>query len=160
MRSELAVFVPKLNEITGVALISGRQGFHSAEASGFAWLRADMRARIYFRAIAAEMCVRLRFYTITDDYRIDQIAVLVNGNEVSATAAWDGDSWCVVDAGPFVGDQEVNEIAIDPPGFFSVRLNDPKTRDERYLSVALSSVMFSLPPQADGEEPDVEGKAL
>jgi hypothetical protein len=68
--------------------------------------------------------------------------VTVNGERVLLKADWTEPHWFNLEAGPLGLRDEVNELAIDPPMFLSVRQLTPDTPDQRYLSVALASITF------------------
>jgi len=135
-----ATFHPVLDVPAPVGDIPGRRGFHETEGNGFAWLRADRAAQIRFVAPARVAQIRLQLYCITDDYPIDRIELWLNGSRVSRRARWLSPRWCGLELGPLELRPEVNELAILPPIFFSVRKFQPDSRDPRHLSVALSSV--------------------
>jgi len=137
-----ALFAPVLNQTTEAADIAGRQGFDMVEDTGVAWLRPERPARLYFRAPAGAAAIELRLYCLTADYPIEKIGVAVNGKRVPHKADWTGPHWFNLEAGPLGLRDEVNELAIDPPMFLSVRQFTPDTPDQRYLSVALASITF------------------
>ena len=136
------IFSPALNQTINVGDIPGRLGFDAVEKMGAAWLRADRPARIYFRAPAGTVRVRMRFYSLTADYPIDKIIVAVNGNQLSHTVVWTEPHWLnlMASAGELQG--EVNELSIDPPVFLSVRQVSLDTPDRRYLAIALANIRF------------------
>jgi hypothetical protein len=137
-----AVFAPVLDQTTAAAAIPGRQGFHKNENAGFAWLRPDRPARIYFRAPAGCARLRLRLYCITEDYPIGRIMVTLNGSRLPQTVQWTQPKWFNLEASVSGFRDEVNELAIDPPVFLSVRQFTPDTLDQRYLAVALANITF------------------
>ncbi len=137
-----ALFHPTLNVSAGVADIAGRRGFHGTEGSGFAWLRADTPARIDFTAPGYVARIQLRFYCVTRDYPIDRIEAQLNGCRMPQQARWLSPGWCVLELTPPDLLSGINELAINPPMFLSVRQFQPNTLDARYLSVALSSLTF------------------
>jgi hypothetical protein len=136
------IFSPALNQTINVGDIPGRLGFDAVEDIGAAWLRADRPARIYFRAPAGTVRVRMRFYSLTADYPIDKIIVALNGNQLSHTVVWTEPHWLnlMASAGELQG--EVNELSIDPPVFLSVRQVSLDTPDQRYLAIALGNIRF------------------
>jgi hypothetical protein len=115
------LFAPLLDLPASIAEIAGRQGFHEAEAGGFAWLRADGPAHIHFIAPASSTRIRLRFYCLTEDYPIDRILVQVNGGQVPHQAQWTEPHWCELEIGPVALAPGPNQIVIEPPTFLSVR---------------------------------------
>ena len=138
-----ALFSPELNQTVMVSDIPGRQGFDAFERMGAAWLRADRPAQIYFRAPERLAHIRLRLYSLTTDYPIERILATVNGRQAPPQVGRTGPNWFnLLVSPPGNLNDEVNELAIDPPVFLSVRQFTPDTPDQRYLSVALASVTF------------------
>ncbi len=137
-----AVLSPVLNRTIRVADIPGRQGFGTVEQAQVSWLRADRPARIYFRAPAGVTRIALKFYCISGDYPIEKIIITVNGERVAQSTQWGQPRWFTLEAKPLRLTAEVNELAIDPPMFLSVRQQTPDTPDQRYRSVALANITF------------------
>jgi hypothetical protein len=71
---------------------------------------------------------------------VDRIAIRVNGELVSHSGEMTPDRWCVRETMPVDLKPGLNELAIDPSYFLSLRAIDPDTKDERYLAVAIQSL--------------------
>jgi hypothetical protein len=137
-----AIFSPALNQTTDAADIPGRQGFDVVEDIGVCWLRADRPARIHFRAPPHLTRIRMKLYALTADYPIGKILVTLNGTPAPHQVAWGKPHWLNMLVSAAGLPNEVNELAIDPPVFLSVRQLAPDTPDQRYLAVALANIEF------------------
>src|SRR5262249_37516477 len=125
-----------------IGRIPGRQGFHETEPeAGFAWLRADGPAHVVFEAPATNARIRLEFYCVTADYPIDRILLRLNGSHVPHQAQWREPNWCLLETPP-PSQPGVNDLALAPPAFLSLRARQADTPDHRYLSVALAKMTF------------------
>ena len=139
-----AVFRPPLGTAVEIAAIPGRQGFHETEGHGFSWLKSDRPARIHFLAPAPAVRLRLRIYCVVPKYPIDRLMIRMNGVPLAHTGALAADRWCTRETEMVTLKPGLNELAIDPSHFVSVRLIDANTKDERYLAVALRSLAMSV----------------
>jgi hypothetical protein len=137
-----AVFAPKLGAATNVAAIGGRQGFHDFEPVGFAWMMADMPARIHFSPPPEARRVRLRLYTIGSDYRMGDVAMRVNGERVAQRVVERKDRWHIVELELPPGLGAINQLAILSPYWVPTRFLNPEGRDDRPLALALADVTF------------------
>ncbi len=138
-----AVFRPALNTIVAIAAIPGRQGFHETESHDFSWLKSDRPARIHFLAPpghAGAVKLRLRFYCVVAKYPVDRLMIRINGVPVAHSGALAADQWCTRETVEVTLKPGLNELAIDPSHFISLRLIDATTQDERYLAVALHTL--------------------
>jgi hypothetical protein len=84
----------------------------------------------------------MRIYSFTADYPVDRIMLAVNRSRVQHTMVQTHPHWFDLEASPPSLRHEVNELAIDPPVFLSVRQVTPDTPDQRYLAVALANIAF------------------
>ncbi len=135
-------FRPQLGQEYGIAALPDRDGFYAADPSGIAWLRPDAPARVHFHAPAGAARMRLRCHCITPDYPIGAIALRLEGMPIAQDAAWTAPGWCRLEA-PLAGlAPGSNTLSIDPPVFHSVRHLAPGSADQRYLSVALGSLVL------------------
>jgi len=131
---------PTPGEPVAIADMAGRQGFHEAEKSGFAWLKPDRPARLYIAPPTSQGRLALRLYCVIPNYTADRLVVRLNGTVIPCQTAVDETGWCTLHTEPLTFAAGVNELSLDPSHFISVRLLDPNTQDERYLSVALESL--------------------
>lgn len=139
-----SLFMPRLNEAAIIADIPGRQGFHETEDLGFAWLKSDRPASIHFRApvTAAAIRFRLRIFCVIPNYSVDRLVLRLNGKPLAHNARNSGDTWCEIETERTTLQPGANELSLDPSHFISLRLLDPATKDERYLAIALQSLML------------------
>ncbi len=136
------VFAPTLGTLTNVAAIAGRQGFHDFERVGFAWMMADMPARIHFTPPAEARRLRLRLYTIGSDYRMADVVMKVNGQRAAQRVVERKDRWHLVELDLPPGLGTINQLAITSPYWVPTRFLNPDGRDDRSLALALSEVTF------------------
>jgi hypothetical protein len=134
------LFAPPLEKFVRVAEISGRQGFHELDASGFCWLRGDSPARIHFRPPATRARIELHCYAVTPDYPIERVRLRVNGRAAAARVRWTEPFWFTIETDGVAMPGRVATLAIDPPCFLSVRDVAEGTQDMRYLAIAVQSV--------------------
>lgn len=138
------VFEVKRNLVTSIADVSGRQGFHEFEKDGFAWLKDDSPGRIYFRIdYEGRVKLSLRFYTIAENYPIDDIVICINNNKIDFEVAHTSDPReFAITSKPFTFDKGIMELKITSPAFH--RANEVLTisRDVRNLGIALFSLYF------------------
>ena len=138
-----AVFRPALDTTVEIAAIPGRQGFHETEHHGFSWLKSDRPARIHFIAPpghAGAVRLRLRFYCVVAKYPVERLMIRLNGVPLPHSGALAADQWCTRETAEVALKPGLNELAIDPSHFISLRLIDATTRDERYLAIALNTL--------------------
>jgi hypothetical protein len=131
-----------LGALTNVAAIGGRQGFHDFERVGFAWMMADMPARIQFTPPAGARRLRLRLYTIGSDYRMADVVMRVNGQRAAQRVVERKDRWHLVELDLPPGLGTINQLAIASPYWVPTRFLNPDGRDDRALALALSEVTF------------------
>lgn len=136
-------FCPTLGEEVPVAAIAGRRGFHTQEPDGFSWLRSERPATIDFRATGGDLCLALRFYSLTVDYPMTAINLQLNGVPMAHEVTPLEPNWYMLRTGNLSLRAGLNRLTIDPPSFLSVRRLHPGTADDRYLSVALQSMLIA-----------------
>jgi hypothetical protein len=137
-----AVFAPRLGQATVVADIAGRQGFHDFERVGFAWMMSDVKPRVHFVPPATARRVRLRLYTISNDYPMADVALLVNGRRVAHRVVERKERWHTVELELPAAMQAINQLAIEPPYWVPTRFLTPDGRDDRLLALALADMTF------------------
>jgi hypothetical protein len=136
----LAVFVPPLNVTVSVESIPGRQGFYEFEAIGLSWLQADQTAGISFIGREQPMRLRLRIYSVIDNYPIADVAVRVNQQAVRYEIFRDDSHWVWLLTKYFDASSGLNQLSIEAPLSFPIATLDQHSKDKRRLGIALSHV--------------------
>lgn len=137
-----AVFAPRLGQASVVADIAGRQGFHDFERVGFAWMMADVPPRIHFTPPPGAKRVRLRGYTIANDYPMAEVALRVNGATVAHRPVERRERWHILEFDLPAGLDAINRLEIAPPYWLPTRFLAPDGRDDRLLALALADMTF------------------
>jgi hypothetical protein len=136
----LAVFVPPLNVAVAVDNIPGRQGFYEFEAIGLSWLRADQTAGISFIGREQPARLRLRVYSVIDNYPIADVTVRVNQQAVRYDILRDDNHWVWLLTDYFDTRSGLNQLSIETPLSVPITTLDKHTKDKRKLGIALSHV--------------------
>lgn len=137
-----AVFAPRLGQATVVADIPGRQGFHDFERVGFAWMMSDVPPCIHFTPPPTARRVRLRLYTIANDYPMADVALQVNGRRVAHRVVERKERWHTVELELPARMDAINRLAVEPPYWVPTRFLTPDGRDDRLLALALADMTF------------------
>lgn len=123
--------------------IPGRRGFHEFEPSGgFAWLAASQTGLIEFLAPPKVLRLQMTLYCVTDRFPAEDIEVTLNGTRLTHRVAPIQDNWVSLKTEAFCPNEELNVLTLSAPYAIPVRFLDPASKDDRYLSVALSEVVF------------------
>ena len=137
------VFRPALDTWTALPDVPGRQGFHTWEISGIAWLNEGAPARIHFMPPAPISRISLRVFSIGTDYPLDRIKLHLHGYPLPFSIVGRDAGWCTLETRLARAIDGVNILSITPPSFIPVRSLDPNSIDDRSLGIAVESIRFS-----------------
>ncbi len=140
------VFRPALEVAAPSPDIAGRQGFHDC-FEGLSWIVAHETARLHFLPPAPACRIILVLYCLSPDYPVERIALRVNGAAIGFTAVRGVDHWVELRSETLTFGDGVNALTIMPPCVLPVRDYLPQNDDDRQLSVALASILFSQDSQ-------------
>lgn len=140
--TSLPVLRIKTGDAISVRDIPGRRGFHEFERGGFAWLAANQTSLIGFLATPNTLRLRMTLYCVTENYPAAEIEVTMNGVRLNHRAAPVDGKWVSIETEAFRTNEKINILTLSPPYVVPVRFLDPTSKDDRYLSVALSMLLF------------------
>jgi hypothetical protein len=138
------VFRPAPGETWPLDRVEGRQGFYEYEPSGFAWLGPAGRGAIHFVAPAARCRASIKLYAITKDYPVGRLAVRIDGKDVSFELKKPEPHWSEITTSDFASSGTIMKLEIVSPYTIPVEYINPSSRDRRRLSVAVSSISFTV----------------
>jgi hypothetical protein len=123
----------------GITDILSKEGFHpNGGHPSYSWVCEDKTPTIWFWPFMPFNRFRLKVYTITDDYPLDDVTFFVNGELVTSKVIPASPGWNVVELGPFQTMNDQSALTIFPPYFIPVRELRSDSNDRRSLSIALA----------------------
>jgi hypothetical protein len=153
------LFQPALDVAVDCRNIAGRQGFHDYD-QGFSWIVAHEAARLHFLAPAPACHLMLVLYCLSPDYPVERILLRVNGQAIGCTVVRGAAQWVELHSETLTLDDGVNVLTITPPCVLKVRDILPQNNDDRHLSVALASILFSRDSRVEIPSPPAEVTSL
>lgn len=137
-----AVFVPRLHQTFAIGDVPGRQGFDEFEAPNFAWLKADQTGVFNFMGVTGLVRIRMRLYSITEDYPAHDLQIRLNGKPLKFELVRENGRWVSLVTDQSLTSPDLNALTIDTPLSVAATTLDNTSPDERRLSIALSRITF------------------
>jgi hypothetical protein len=137
-----AVLAPRLHQTFAIGDVPGRQGFDEFEAPNFAWLKADQTGVFNFLGVNGLVRIRIRIYTITDDYPVQDLQIELNNRRIQFEIVREKGRWVSLLTEQSLTLPNLNALTIDAPLSVAATTLDNTSPDERRLSIAISRITF------------------
>jgi hypothetical protein len=136
------VFRPDMENPVASSQIAGRQGFLDF-TEAFSWIVPGMAARLHFIAPVTSCRIGIVLYSLSPDYPVELTRLQLNGAPFRFRIVRRNGNWFQLYIERLTLRNGLNVLTIEPPFAVPVQRFQPASEDERFLSVALATVLFS-----------------